>query len=150
MCGTPLLLFAFLLVLLLRIISYIHSPFCSPPGPGSFLTFPRDRIGRGRGSSVSFSEEKETGNRAAILSLGLFFASPSISSFPSFPSYSPCYLPLPRGWVYCFLFPDELIVVFLCFVRCPRARSAFRPLFRCSVSPFAEGLPHSRPPGPRG
>ena len=82
---------------------------------------------------------------ALLSSVLFFFASPSISSissFPSFPSYSPCY-PLSSRISVCCLFPDGLIGVFLCFVRCPRTRSALRSLFRYSASPFAEGLPAS-------
>ena len=37
----------------------------------------------------------------------------------------------------------ERCVSVFCFALCPRTRSAFRPLFRCSASPFAEGLPAS-------
>ena len=71
-----------------------HLLLLSPPSsePESFLTSPRDKRGRGQGSFVSFSEEKETGDCVALLSSALFFfASPSFSSFLSFSSYSPCY-----------------------------------------------------------
>ena len=64
--------------------------FYSCSGSGSIMTSPRDRRGGGQGSSASFSEEKETMDRAAFLSLASS-ASPFPSSppFSSFLSYSP-------------------------------------------------------------
>ena len=85
--GLLLLSFALLFVFLLCNISYSKSPSCLPIGLGSYLTFPRDRRGRSRGSSVSFSEENETGDRAAVLSSALLFPNPSLPSLPSFLSF---------------------------------------------------------------
>ena len=141
MCGVPLLLFALLLLLLLPNISNSYSPSCSPPRIRIHpYICPTDRRGGSQGSSASFSEEKETEDRAPLLSLAPFsFSFPSFPSFSSFPSYSPCYPPpSARMRVLLRVFPHGLIVAFVRFVRSPARLPHY---VRCSAAPFAEVPP---------
>ena len=66
-------------------------PLLLLPGSGLILTSPRDMSKRGQRSCTSFTEEKETENRAELLSLFLFSSlflsfSSSILLFPLLPS----------------------------------------------------------------
>ena len=97
------------------------SPSCSPPRigihPYPYLSSPEER--KRSGLLCLLLRGEETEERAPLLSLAPFpFSFPSFPSFSSFPSYSPCYPP-PPGCVCCCVFPDGLIVVFVCFVRSP-------------------------------
>ena len=87
--------------------SFFPTSPTTPSGSGSIMTSPRDR--RGRGQGTSFSEEQKTKDHAAFSLL----ASPSTPplSFPSFPSHSSCYPALCPD-VCLVASPDGLIVAF--------------------------------------
>ena len=121
------------------------SPPCPHSDPDPSCHILEDRRGGYQGSVISFTKEKETKDRQAVVSSAssspLFPLSPPFSSFIS---YSPCY-PTHRR-VYCCIIPDGLIVIFLCFVR-PPAR--FVRCVRYSAAPSTEFL-GPWPSRPRG
>ena len=123
-------------------------PPALPRDPDLSLTLLGVRRGRVQGYSASFSDEKETEERGAPLSLApLCSSSPSFPSFPSFSSYSPCSPLCPDACMFACV-PSRVDCCICPFRLIPRAPSALRPQFRCAVHvSTADG---SRPPRPRG
>ena len=104
-----------------------------PSNLDPIVAAPRDRRGRGRGYSTSFSKEHKTNNRAVVPALPPFTPLRlSFSLFLSLLSYSPWTPPLPGCVHYC-MCPDELVHAFP-FGRLPHyVYSTLRLLFHFTV-----------------